>query len=94
MPLKPEHILIPIVASALQHRAAPKPVLNYLEAAMLKDLASGASHSLKYSSHSTRKILRRLIDLKCASVPYQEIDGVIADLVVATDYGKEMIDNA
>lgn len=88
MPLTTEHILMSSVRDTLRWRSGPKPELNYLEAGYLRDMAAGQSFSLKYSPAPVRKILRTLIDCKCASVPYQKIDGVVADLVEITDYGK------
>lgn len=82
--------LMPAVARAMESRATV-PTLNYLEVGYLKDLAEGREYSMRYSPHSVRKILRALIDCKVAIIPYQEIDGVVVDLVEITDYGRETL---
>lgn len=80
--------LIPVVASAARLWSGPKPTLNYLEAGYLKDLANGATYSMKHSPYSVRKILRALIDCKVAHVPFERVDGVESDMVCITDYGE------
>jgi hypothetical protein len=82
--------LIPKVASATTLWAT-RPTLNVFEVALLRDLANGAAYSLKYSPAAVRSDLRALIAARCAHVPYQEIDGVVVDLVCITDYGEEAL---
>lgn len=80
--------LIPAVATA-SHLWNKRPMLTPMEAAYLQDLANGASYSLKYSPYFVRKILRHLIDLRCAHIPYQLVEDREIDMVCVTDYGRE-----